>query len=100
MPEYFKDVLVLIEKQLVGLKFEELRKVLDLVHVRMDQATIDLGRSFVPGDKVQFKGKGTLRTGIVKKVHRKTVKVDTGDFASGGGGMWRVSPTYLEKVQT
>ncbi len=85
--------MVAIEKQLVGLDFPALRKVLDLVHDRMDQATIDLARTFAPGDKVKFTGKGRQLIGTVAKVHRKTVKVKT------DGGYWRVSPTYLEKVQ-
>lgn len=51
-------------------------------------------RSFRPGDRVTFEGRGGRRvTGTVEKLNRKTVGVQADD-----GQRWRVAGTLLEPL--
>jgi hypothetical protein len=95
MPELKAELnLMEIESYLLGLTLDQLKRVNDLVYDRIDQEIVKLSRTFTPGDNVKFHAKGKNYTGIVRAVHKKSVKV-----ATDQGPDWRVSPTYLERVE-
>ena len=51
---------------------------------------------FQAGDRVQFKirkGKGEVVRGTIEKIMTKNIRVRADD-----GGGWRVSPSFLEKI--
>ncbi|MHC4229455.1 MAG: hypothetical protein ACYSW0_18650 [Planctomycetota bacterium] len=93
MAEQSELNLMEIESHLLGLTYDQLQRVVDLVHDRMDQEVVKMSRAFTPGDNVKFHAKGKDWSGIVRKVHKKSVKV-----ATDQGPTWRVHPIHLEKA--
>ena len=70
---------------------DELNTIIALVRDRQRSIQTEIGNSFQTGDSVYFNDKrGAKVTGIIKKINRKTIKVDT------GGYIWNVSPSLLK----
>ena len=70
---------------------DELNTIIALVRDRQRSIQTEIGGSFRVGDSVYFNDKrGAKVTGIIKKINRKTIKVDT------GGYLWSVSPSLLK----
>jgi hypothetical protein len=49
--------------------------------------------NFMPGDRVWFEGKGRKIEGTITKINHKTASIN-----GGINGLWRVSPTILNKL--
>ena len=70
---------------------DELNAIIALVRDRQRSIQTEIGTSFQVGDSVYFNDRrGAKVTGIIKKINRKTIKVDT------GGYLWSVSPSLLK----
>lgn len=72
---------------------EELKEINETLGFRWKALQKQQAKAFRPGDKVTFKGKGVVYSGVVEKVNQKTVAVKTGPYQT-----WRVSPGMLKKV--
>ena len=94
MPEQtFGEVSFQIRRLVVGRSIEELRKLADLIYDEHVAQIAALGRTFKKYDNVTFTAKGQDFTGIVHAVNKKSIKVVTDQ-----GPIYRISPTYLTKV--
>jgi len=70
---------------------EEIRDLFDAIRLRQTFLGNKTIRALVTGDKVSFNGRNGHTKGIVKKINRKFVLVDTAN------GSWRVPATMLTK---
>ena len=70
---------------------EEIRDLFDAIRLRQTFLGNKTIRALVTGDKVSFNGRNGHTKGIVKKINRKFVLVDTAN------GSWGVPATMLTK---
>ena len=70
---------------------EEIRDLFDAIRLRQTFLGNKTIRALATGDNVSFNGRNGHTKGIVKKINRKYVLVDT------AAGSWRVPATMLTK---
>ena len=72
---------------------EEIRDLYDAIRLRQTFLGNKTIRALAIGDNVSFNGRNGHTTGVVKKINRKYVLVDT------ASGSWRVPATMLTKEE-
>lgn len=70
------------------------QRIIQALNGQRKVASTQAATQFVRGDRVQFTNKyGSRVTGVIDKVNRMTINV-----TADGGGRWRVSPTFLQRI--
>lgn len=87
-PETAKGIHMQILNNVFSL--EDLRIISNALNFKFKEMQRRAARAFLPGDKVEFVGKGVHYKGTVQKVNQKTVTVKVFD-----GRIWRVSGNLL-----
>lgn len=74
----------------------QLQQLMDAIQVQAQKIRMRICAQLRPGDRVEWKSirlKGTMMSGVVTKVNRKTVAV-----LADNRQTWKVAPTLLKKV--